>query len=288
MKWEDMLKNFWDPSNWLGASIYAVLFFIAAMFISRLIRLAAGRILRQTENELVDPTIVLFLTQLAQIATYIVGLIIYFHIVPALNRLGTALLTGVSVVSVVFGLAAQNTLSNLVAGCTLLLYRPFHIDDLIQVATPTGTEMGIVERLTLGYTMLRTTDDRLVIVPNSLMASQVSLNLNRRSLHVMAIIPVGVRDSHHLGDVRKVLMEYAHADTRIHKLEHGRPQRLDDGSAIITLRCWCDNEAEAKAVKEDITDAMKKHFAGKHIIIMPSSPKPHPVAQTPAPITKAS
>ena len=78
-------------------------------------------------------TVVLFLTQFAQIAVYIVALIILFHVIPALNKLGTALLTGVSVVSVIFGLAAQNTLSNLVAGCTLLLYRPFHIDDYIQV-----------------------------------------------------------------------------------------------------------------------------------------------------------
>src|SRR6202000_481397 len=172
------LPHFWEPNNWLGAAVYAIVFFIAAMILSRLVKMAAHRLLLRKSGALVDPTVVIFLTQLVQIGIYVLGLIVFFHIVPALNKLGTALLTGVSVVSVVFGLAAQNTLANLVAGCTLLLYRPFHIDDLIQVATPTGTEVGIVERLTLGYTMLRTMDDRLGLVPNSLMATTVSLNLN--------------------------------------------------------------------------------------------------------------
>ena len=57
---------------------------------------------------------------------------------------GTALLAGVSVASIVVGLAAQNTLSNLVAGFSLLLYRPFHIGDRVQLGTPRGASIGTV------------------------------------------------------------------------------------------------------------------------------------------------
>ena len=238
----------------------------------------AMRLLRR-ENAFVDPTVVLFLTQFAQIAVYIIGLIIFFHIVPALNRLGTALLTGVSVMSVVFGLAAQNTLSNLVAGCTLLLYRPFHIDDFIQVATPTGTEAGIVERLTLGYTMLRTMDDRLVIVPNSLMASQVSLNLNRRSLYAMAIVLIGVTDGAHLDEARHALMDVAQASKKIHRIISYHTQRLDDGGAILSLRAWCANSVLAKEVQKEISDTLRARFAGKNFIFLPTAPEPIKTAQ---------
>ena len=48
-------------------------------------------------------------------------LVLYAHLIPALRSMGTALLTGVSVVSVIIGLAAQNTLGNLIAGISLLL-----------------------------------------------------------------------------------------------------------------------------------------------------------------------
>jgi small-conductance mechanosensitive channel len=266
---ETILSHFWDPHSWLGIVFYAALFFIGAMGVSRLIRVSANRIMLR-ENELVDRTVVMFLTQLAQTATYLIGLIIFFHIVPALNKLGTALLTGVSVVSVVFGLAAQNTLANLVAGCTLLLYRPFHIDDLIQVATPTGTESGIVERLTLGYTMLRTVDDRLVIVPNSLMASQVSLNLNRKSLHTMLVVPVGVADRAKVGDVRAILVDTATHTPGVRKIISCRSQLFEDTGIILSLRAWCSYDAATGKIRETITDALRQKFSENEVFLLAS------------------
>jgi small conductance mechanosensitive channel len=257
------LEHFWDPNNWFGAACYALIFLIVAMIASRFIRITSTRLILKHEDRLgIDRTVVLFLTQFAQISVYIVGLIIFFHVIPALNKLGTAMLTGVSVVSVIFGLAAQNTLSNLVAGCTLLLYRPFHIDDFIQVATPTGTESGIVERLTLGYTMVRTLDDRLVIVPNSLMASQVSLNLNRRSLHSMAIVQIGVVHASKSSDVRTVLYELANKDKRIRRVISMRTQNLDEGGAIISFRAWCTTIADAESVQKEYLAHIAEKFAG--------------------------
>jgi small-conductance mechanosensitive channel len=279
-KTEDILSHFWDPNNWFGILCYAIIFLLVAIVVSRLVRMATMRFLVREENALVDRTVVLFLMQLAQTAVYIIGLIIFFHIVPALNKLGTALLTGVSVMSVVFGLAAQNTLSNLVAGCTLLLYRPFHIDDLIQVATPTGTEVGVVERLSLGYTMLRTTDDRLVIVPNSLMASQVSLNLNRRSLHTMAIVPIGVTDSRRVSEVRAALMDSAHKNPNVHRVVGCHMQTLDDGTVLLSLRVWCLNTATADDVQKEISESMRQRFSAEHIIFM-TSPLSSPPTHSP-------
>jgi small conductance mechanosensitive channel len=89
-----------------------------------------------------------------------------------------ALLTGVSVASVVLGLAAQNTLGNVIAGFSLLLYRPIRIGDRVQVAGPSGPCIGATESLSLGYTIIRAEDGRTIIVPNSTMASQVTVNLN--------------------------------------------------------------------------------------------------------------
>ena len=86
-----------------------------------------------------------------------------------------ALLAGVSVVSVIFGLAAQNTLGNLVAGIAVLLYRPFRVGDLIQVTAPRGNEIGEVESISLGYTILVTSDHRRVMVPNSAVMSQTTV-----------------------------------------------------------------------------------------------------------------
>lgn len=56
-------------------------------------------------------------------------LILYAHLIPVLRSMGTALLAGASVASVVIGLAAQSTLGNLVAGVSITIYRPFRLGD---------------------------------------------------------------------------------------------------------------------------------------------------------------
>ena len=71
---------------------------------------------------------------------WVVLLILYAHLIPVLRSMGTALLAGASVASVVLGLAAQSTLGNLVAGVSLTIYRLFRLGDTLRVAAPTGTE----------------------------------------------------------------------------------------------------------------------------------------------------
>jgi small-conductance mechanosensitive channel len=87
--------------------------------------------------------------------------------------MGSALLTGASVISVVLGLAAQNTLANLIAGMALLLYQPFRLGDRLVVSTPKGVVTGTITSLTLGYTLLETAAAEEVVVPNIVMATVV-------------------------------------------------------------------------------------------------------------------
>jgi len=167
-----------DPSSLTGALLYAALFFAAAAIVARAIRTSVKRLLSHADHTLVDRTGVEFVTQLAQVLVYLCALVLYAHLVPVLRQFGTALLAGVSVASVVIGLAAQNTLGNVIAGFALLLYRPFRIGDRVQVTAPSGLATGTVETLSLGYTIIRADDRRKIIVPNSTMATQVTVNLN--------------------------------------------------------------------------------------------------------------
>jgi small conductance mechanosensitive channel len=171
-------ENLLNPGTLPGAIFYGLVFLVLALLAVRLVRLMVAQTLRRDHKHLIDRTVATFLTQLVQIVIYLLAFTLYAHLIPALRSLGTALLTGVSVASVVIGLAAQNTLGNLIAGISLLLYRPFQVGDRVQINAPTGLETGTVENLTLGYTILRTFDNRQIVVPNSAMANQVTINLN--------------------------------------------------------------------------------------------------------------
>jgi small conductance mechanosensitive channel len=173
---EGDLLSFLSPDSLVGALIYLALFVLGAAILSRGLRVAVREAMSRRDN--LDRTTIIFVQQLAAALIWVLMLILYAHLIPALRAMGTALLAGASVASVVIGLAAQSTLGNLVAGVAITIYRPFRLGDTLQVAAPTGTEFGEVQAISLGYTTLRTTDGRLVVLPNSVAASQVTINLS--------------------------------------------------------------------------------------------------------------
>ena len=158
-----------DPATILGAVTYGLVFVLLALFAGRGVRTLA----RHGESHLSDLTALRFVTQLLRLLVYLLAFIIYTRLIPALHELGTTLLTGVSVMGVVIGIAAQSSLSNLVAGFSLVMYRPFQVGDEVQLTTPKGLTTGTVTSLSLGYTMLHDKDGEGIIVPNSVMSTNV-------------------------------------------------------------------------------------------------------------------
>jgi moderate conductance mechanosensitive channel len=167
------LSRLLNPTSLSGGLIYALLFLGMAIIVARLIRVFAAR----SKEHLPDVTAINFIAQLLQVIVFLVAFILYAQLVPILRSLGTALLAGVSVASIVIGIAAQSTLANLIAGLSLLLYRPFQVGDRVQLATPKGLMSGTIESLSLGYTSLQSPDGEQIIVPNSVMSSAVIILL---------------------------------------------------------------------------------------------------------------
>src|ERR1700687_5301022 len=99
-----------NPATFEGTVVYAVVFLALAILVNRMLRLAVDRALARGSRVHIDRTRVKFISQLAQIIVYIVAFFIYAHLIPALSNLGNAGLASVGVLSVVAGMAAQNTL----------------------------------------------------------------------------------------------------------------------------------------------------------------------------------
>ncbi len=169
----DFLSNIFNPATLPGGLVYALLFLGLALIGVRLVRAFA----RRGAQHFQDVAALNFVAQLAQVGVFLVALILYAQLVPVLRAVGTALLAGVSVASVLVGLAAQSTLANLIAGLALLLYHPFKAADRVQLTTPKGVETGTIVALTLGYTLLHNAAGEQIVVPNSVMISQVIILL---------------------------------------------------------------------------------------------------------------
>jgi small-conductance mechanosensitive channel len=257
--------DFVRPETVYGAVFYGVLFAAAAYVAARLVRAAFFRAIRRDTHSLMDRTVVIFLGRLSQLGVYAFAFLLYAHLIPALNHIGTAWLASVGVVSVVIGLAAQQALGNLIAGISLLFYRPFKIGDRIQVTAPTGPEIGVVEVLDLGYTILRTGDNRRVVVPNSIMANQVTINHSMTDPRVILTVPVSIGYGAEVEKARAVLVEIAKANPRSREVVGCRVAGLGSSGVDINLLVWCDDAGVAAELKSELLEAVKKRFAAEGI-----------------------
>jgi small-conductance mechanosensitive channel len=107
------------------------------------------------------------------------------------------LAVGGAFTAVVLGLAAQQTLGNLIAGMVLLSARAFRVGERIrlQAGALAGTIEGVVSALGLLYTTLARGEDRIMI-PNSVVLSSAVVPLREPdSVDVMVRLGAGIRPS---------------------------------------------------------------------------------------------
>ncbi len=95
--------------------------------------------------------------------------------VPAQAILNPLLASG-GIVAVVLGLAAQETVGNLISGLMILLFRPFHISDLVRVNN--GQYIGTVVEITVRHTIIQTFENTRIIIPNAQMNTAVLENIS--------------------------------------------------------------------------------------------------------------
>ena len=252
---EKLLSN----NSVTGATVYAVVIGVVAWLASGALRLALHRVL-QRRGESVDQTAVRFLSQLLRVGVWVLAFISYGQLIPALSGLGTAWLTSAGVAAVVVGMAAQNTLGNLIAGVSLVLYRPFQLGHQLQVSTAAGLETGVVENISLGYTVLRTDDQRRLVIPNNLMASQTVINLSMSKEPVPCAVVLDLEHDADVDKARQILLEAARRHPQALGTPSCRITDLSGAGVTVTLTAWAANHAAVPDMKCDLLEAVKKRF----------------------------
>ena len=256
--WNDVLAHL-SPDSLVGALIYLAIFVVAASLLARGLRAAVhAAMIRQGH---LDRTTISFLQQIGTAAIWVLVLILYAHLIPVLRAMGTALLAGASVASVVIGLAAQSTLGNLVAGVSITLYRPFRLGDRLLVTAPTGTETGTVELISLGYTTLRTFDGRLVVLPNSIAASQVIINLGEASTPPPLAIQIRVPRAHDTDAVSRHAVSVARGVVEESAVLDCFLTQIDGARAVLELRVRAPLGSERDALRSKLIAALARSFA---------------------------
>jgi small-conductance mechanosensitive channel len=262
---EHDLLSFIRPDTLIGALAYFVIFVLLAMILSRALRSAVHAAMTRSGH--IDHTTLSFLQQVVGALIWVVMLILYAHLIPVLHSMGTALLAGASVASVVIGLAAQSTLGNLVAGVSITIYRPFRLGDTLQVAAPTGTEVGVVELISLGYTTLRAPAGHLIVVPNSVAASQVTINLNADSSFAPwpLVITIRIGRDADIEAARELALTVAKEGGEGSAVAGCFLTKVDATAVTLELRLRARDAAHRDKLRSTMLAELARRFAAVHL-----------------------
>jgi small-conductance mechanosensitive channel len=161
-----------DVGNVLAGLVLITLVFIIARYVSRWGRRRVERVL--SERAFGRNGAVL-LGRLFSIAVYIFAFVI---ILASMGVSWTGLLTFLGAGTVALGLSLQDVLKNFFSGVFLLMERPFKVGDFIKVKEVEGEVQGIDVRTTL----VQVSDGSIVMIPNSLVFTEVLSNRSKSGL----------------------------------------------------------------------------------------------------------
>ena len=178
-----------------------------------------------------DPALQGFISTLANI---ILKILLLVSVASMIGIETTSFVAAIGAAGLAIGLALQGSLANFAGGVLILLFRPFRIGDWIEAQGVSGT----VDSIQIFHTVLRTGDNKTVIMPNGSLSNGIITNTNRQPTRKV-VFDVGVDYEADLQKARNVLLELAN-DPRV--LPDPAPQAvistLGDSSITVSLRLW--------------------------------------------------
>lgn len=264
--------------NWVlvygGKALMAIILLIVGRWVARGVTNFASR---QMKARGVESTIASFIHNMAYAA------LMAFVIIAAMAQIGIQTASFIAVIGaagLAVGLALQGSLSNFAAGVLLIIFKPFKAGDFIEA----GGASGIVEEISIFTTLMRSVDNKSIVIPNASILGGNIVNYSAKPTRRIDLV-VGVSYEANLAHVKLVLKDIVSSDERI--LTDVETvigvDTLADSSVNLVVRPWV-NSADYWAVYFDLNERIKTRFDGEgigipypqmdlHMVSMPSNLK---------------
>ena len=251
MEMEVIVQRIWELVAIYGLKVLAaIVIFIVGRWIAKGFRKLARNVLAKRS---IDPTIAGFTGNLIYV------LLLTFFIVAAMGQLGiqtTSLIAILGAAGLAIGLALQGSLANFAAGFLMIIFRPFKVGDYIEGAGTAGT----VEEIQIFSTVLKTPDNKTVIIPNAKLTSDNIVNYTTKGTRRMDMV-VGIGYQSDIDKAREILEDLVTSDDRVlkdppHKIA---VFELADSSVNFFVRPWV-NISDYGNLWCDLTEKVKKRF----------------------------
>jgi small conductance mechanosensitive channel len=207
-----------------------------------------------------DETLVSFVKHLSYIA------MLAFVVIAALNQLGIQTASFIAVLGaagLAVGLALQGSLGNFASGVLMIIFKPFKVGDFIEG----GGVAGIVEKIEIFTTQLKTPDNKTVIIPNAKLTGDNITNFTvKGTRRVDFVFGIGYGDD--IDKARGIIKQIIDQDERV--MKEPEPvivvSELGDSSVNFTVRAWTSVD-DYWSFYFDTIENVKKQFDAQGVSI---------------------
>lgn len=233
-----------------------IVLLVGLWLIGRVVKLAGQAL----ERSKVEPTLARFLCTLASV---ILKALLFISVASMIGIATTSFIAILGAAGLAIGLALQGSLANFAGGVLILLFKPYRVGDYIE-AQGVG---GIVAEIQIFNTIINTTDNKRIIVPNGAVSNGVITNYSAEATRrVDYVFGIGYDDD--IGKAKGIIASLLADDERAFK--DPEPvivvSSLGDSSVNITVRVWA-NAADYWGLFFDLTEKVKLAFDEQGITI---------------------
>jgi small conductance mechanosensitive channel len=252
-----------DIIGWIisksGSVLVAVLFIIIGL---RLVSVFLKILRRSFERSKMESSVAGFLLSIIRVLCYTLvfitaAAIVGFEVTSFVTILGTA--------SLAIGLALQGALSNLAGGVLILLLKPFELGDYI-IENNKNNE-GTVISIDIFYTRLRTHDNKVVVIPNGILADNSLVNLTNEVKRKVEV-KIAIAYNSDIKRVKEIVYGLLNEDGRILDEEPKDVfiDSFDDSGMTLGIRAWVKTE-DYWSTTWDLREKVKTAFDDNQIEI---------------------
>lgn len=264
----------------LRLSIFTGVVSIIVVTIASYVNLWFQQKIREADIFSHDATYFRFLRYMSMILIYALGLVLVMFMIPSLRSIAATMLGGAGVIAIIAGVASQEAISNIVGGIFIILFKPFKVGDFIRVS---DDMKGTVRDITLRHTVIKDFDNKMIVIPNSIINKEKIFNYDLiESLHC-EFIEVGISYNSDIQKAKGILENVCASHPELHdsrtefEKEQGVPLvktaviALADSSVQLRAWAWCTDYRKAFKMRFDILEQVKMAFEKEGVEI----PYPH-------------
>jgi small conductance mechanosensitive channel len=243
--------------NYAPQALLAIVTLIIGLWI---IKFVIKGIKKGLEKSKVDESLKKFL---ASLISTLLKILLFISVASMIGIQTTSFVAIMGAAGLAVGLALQGSLANFAGGVLILLFKPFKVGDFID----TGGHAGSVSAIHIFNTILKTPDNKTIIIPNGELSSGSITNFSTEATRrVDMTFGIGYGDD--LKKAKDVLGSLINNDSRV--LKDPAPtiavSELADSSVNFVVRAWV-NTADYWGLFFDMQERVKLEFDKQGISI---------------------